>query len=280
MQTIYASHAAIPGFRLLRPRRADEAAAAKADFGEAAHYFGGGVDLIPALRAGRPVSALIATGGIERFAAIERAGDTIRIGAGLTYAGLAASGDIRGAVPGFAEAIATVANVRVRHVATLGGNVMSRNSAYDLLPALLALGARLVFVDAQGREAIADGRDAKLPAGLLARIEIPLAAERRFWLDRSLKPFVSLAVAVERQAGKLAGRAALGCAHAWPAALPLDLGMAGDFAALAARSTEIAADFAQRLPAPLDDVTASADYRRHLAGVLLRRALVRLADAP
>ncbi|MGH7003613.1 MAG: FAD binding domain-containing protein [Alphaproteobacteria bacterium] len=277
MQTIYASHAAIPPFRLLRPRRALEAAAAKADLGAEAHYLAGGVDLVPALRAGRPVSALVVLAGLESFDAIERASGTLRLGAGLSYAEVAASAEIRASVPDFAAAFAGVANVRVRHVATLGGNVMSRNPVYDLLPALLALDARLVFLDRQGREEAVDGRDGHLPGGLLTRIEIPLPAERRFLLERAYKPVISLAVAIERSGAKLAGRAALGCAHAWPVALPLDLGNARDFRALAAGAGEAALQFAARLPEPLGDLAASADYRRTLAGVLLRRALERLA---
>lgn len=277
MQTIYASHAAIPPFRLLRPLTAADAAAAQADLGAGAHYFGGGVDLVPALRAGQAVSALIALGNIADFAAVERRPETLAIGAGLTYAGLAASAAVRGAVPGFAEAIATVANVRVRHAATLGGNVMARNAAYDLLPSLLAFGAHLVFLGPRGAETAVDGASAGLAPGLLARIEVPLAAERRFALERAYKPVISLAVAVTRSGGVLQGRAAVGCAYAWPVVLPLDFGAAADFAALAGRAADVAAAFARQLPEPVGDVAASAAYRRHLTEVLLRRALIRIA---
>lgn len=275
MQTVYGSHAAIPNFRLVRPRSAAEATAAKTDLGPDAHFFGGGVDLVPALRAGHPVSALIALGGIEGFAAVNRSGDTLSIGAGLTYAGLAANEIVRAAVPGFAEAIASVANVRVRHAATLGGNVMARSPAYDLPPSLLALGAKLAFVASRG-ETITDGATAELPAGLLARVEIPIA-ERRFILERGHKPVISLALAVERHGGKLVGRAAVGCAHAWPSVQALDLGNPADFAALGASAAAIAAAFAARLPEPVTDYLASGGYRRHLAEVLLRRALIRVA---
>jgi carbon-monoxide dehydrogenase medium subunit len=275
MQTIYGSHAAIPNFRLVRPRSAAEAAAAKADLGADAHYFGGGVDLVPALRAGRAISALIVVGGIEGFAAVARAGDTLAIGAGLTYAGLAVNETVRAAVPAFADAIAGVANIRVRHAATLGGNVMARNPAYDLLPSLLVLGAKLVFTTPRG-EAQTDGSSTESPAGLLARIEIPLA-ERRFVLERGHKPVISLALAVERRGGKLLGRAAVGCAHAWPVGRALDLAGAADFAALGDCAAAIAADFAAKLPQPATDYLASGAYRRHLAEVLLRRALIRVA---
>jgi len=277
MQTIYASHAAIPPFRLLRPERAEEASAARADLGADALFLAGGVDLVPALRAGRRAAALISLHGIRSLAAIERDEATLRIGAGLTYAGLAAHAGIRAAMPDFAAVFAGVANIRVRHAATLGGNIMARNPAYDLLPALLALDAKLVFIDRHGRRETVGAAAAEFPDGLLAEIEIPLDAKRRFVFERGYKPALSLAVSVERRGGRLAGRAAVGCAHARPLVLPLDLGPALDHAALAARAQAIAEDFAARLPAPLADAAASAEYRRTLARVLLARALRGLA---
>ena len=277
MQTIYASHAAIPPFRLLRPQRAEEASAARADLGAEALFLAGGVDLVPAMRAGRRVAALIALHGIRSLAAIERDEAALRIGAGLTYAGLAAHIDIRAAMPDFAAVFAGVANIRVRHAATLGGNIMTRNPAYDLLPALLALGAKLVFVDRRGRRETVGAAATAFPDGLLVEIEIPLARERRFAFERGYKPALSLGVAVERSGGRLAGRAAVGCAHARPVVLALDLGPAADHAALAARADAVAEDFATRLPAPLADAAASADYRRTLARVLLARVLRDLA---
>lgn len=273
MQTIYASHAAIPPFRLLRPGRAEEAAAAKTDLGDRAHFLAGGVDLVPALRAGRRAEAVIALSGIPALSALAREGDALRIGAGVTYAALAAHPALVAAMPDFASVFALVANVRVRHAATLGGNVMAGNPAYDLLPALMAFEAKLVFIGRDGRRDRVPADAPRLPDALLGEIEVPLAAERRFTFERGYKPALSLAACVERRGGRLVGRAAVGCAHAHPVALSLDLGGAGEHAALAGRAPAIADDFAARLPAPLTDAAASAGYRRTLARVLLARAL-------
>jgi len=278
MQTVYASHAAIPPFRLLRPRRAEEASAAKADLGDDALFLAGGVDLVPALRAGRRAAALISLHGIPALAALARDGATLRIGAGLTYAGLAAHLELRAAMPDFADVFAVVANVRVRHAATLGGNIMARNPAYDLLPALMALDANLVFIGRDGRPEIVAATEAKFPDALLAEIEVPLTAERRFVFDRGYKPVLSLAVAVESRDGRLAGRAAVGCAHARPIAMALDLGRVADRAELNGRAAEVADQFAQALPEPLTDWVASGTYRRTLARVLLARQLRALAQ--
>jgi aerobic carbon-monoxide dehydrogenase medium subunit len=277
MQTIYASHAAIPPFRLLRPERAEEASAARADLGPEALFLAGGVDLVPAMRAGRRAEVLVSLHGIRALATIERKETALRIGAGLTYAGLAADADVRAAMPDFAAVFAGVANIRVRHAATLGGNLMARNPAYDLLPALLALDAKLVFIDRHGRREIISAAEATFPDGLLAEIDIPPSAERRFAFERGYKPALSLAVAIERRGRRFVGRAAVGCAYAHPLALTLDLGSAPDRAAIADRADAVAGDFAARMRAPLDDAAASAEYRRTLTRVLLARALRALA---
>jgi CO/xanthine dehydrogenase FAD-binding subunit len=270
MQTVFGSHAAIPPFRLLRPERAEEAAAALHD---GAAFLAGGVDLVPALRAGRRATALIALGGLRALAAVERDGAVLRVGAGLTYAAFAADPAVGAALPDLVSVFARVANVRVRHAATLGGNLMARNPAYDLLPALLALDARLVFLDAAARRLEIGAAESPWPEALLTAIEIPLAAERRFVLDRAYKPVLSLALAIERRGAALVGRAAVGCAHAVPVVLPLELGGIAERRSLADGAAEIAQDFAARLPAPADDWIASAGYRRRLAAVLLARAL-------
>jgi CO/xanthine dehydrogenase FAD-binding subunit len=228
---------------------------------------------VPALRAGRRATALISLHGIRGLEGVQRNGSTLEIGAGVTYAGLLADAAIRAALPDLAAAFAQVANVRVRHVATLGGNVMAHNPLYDVVPALLALEASLIFVDRKGRRHRIGPAGPTMPDGVLEAVAIPLAAERRFVFERGYKPVLSLAVAVELRNGRRAGRAAVGCAHERPVALALDLGRPTARAALAGSAGEVAQDFAARLPAPPSDTVASGEYRRSLARVLLERAL-------
>jgi carbon-monoxide dehydrogenase medium subunit len=258
MQTIYGSHSAIAPFRLLRPERIEEAAAAVAD---GAVCLAGGVDLVPALRAGRRVERVVHLGGIAALKAIERRGDVLRIGAGVTYARLAADATIAAALPDLAAVWRGVANVRVRHAATIGGNVMAGNPQYDMLPALLALDATLVFTQGNGGRESA-GPDAKVwPRGLLAFLEIPLAPERRFAFERGFKPVISLAVGVEGRKARIA----IGCAY--ERAFRRDLALDGSAA------ETLAAAVARDLPEPLSDWIATGAYRRRLVRVLLARRL-------
>lgn len=257
MQTIYGSHSAIAPFRLLRPARIADAAAARA---AGAVCLAGGVDLVPALRAGRRVDEIVYLGGIGEMKTIERRGETLRVGAGVTYAQLAADRAISGALPDLAAAWRGVANVRVRHAATIGGNLMAANPQYDMLPALMALDATLAFAGAGGRHETAPAAAERWPDGVLAHIDIPLAAGRRFLFERAYKPVLSVATA----AGADRARIALGCAHARP--LVREVALDGD--------AEVAAEaLARDLPRPLSDWIAGGAYRRKLARVLIARHL-------
>jgi len=257
MRTIYGSHAAIAPFRLLRPARVEDAAAALADGGVC---LAGGIDLVPAMRAGRRVDSVVYLGGIAALKSIERSASALGIGAGVTYAQLAGDAAIATALPDLAAVWRGVANVRVRRAATIGGNVMAGNPQYDMLPALMALDAKLVFAGANGRLETADAASASWPGGVLAFVEIPLAPARRFVFERGYKPVISVAACA---AGPMA-RIAIGCAYERPVCRSIALD--GEAAALA---DAVVRD----LPEPLSDWIASGAYRRKLARTLIARQL-------
>ena len=277
MQTVYGSHSAIRPFRLLRPTNPLDAVRAYADAGHDAVFLAGGVDLVPAIRSGRRAGTVVWLGDMPALQEITSREDGLSIGAGVTYAKLAESGDVAHLLPGLARAWSVVANVRVRHVATVGGNIMACNSYYDMLPALLALDARLQFIGRDGAVTVTEGYRPNLPNGLLCSIDIPYVEERRFLIDRSYKPIVSVAVSVNRKDGILVGRAALGCAHSWPFSAALNTGPAMDWADLAIRAESIASAFGAALAEPISDAVASSSYRRDLARILLKRALIAIA---
>jgi CO/xanthine dehydrogenase FAD-binding subunit len=257
MQTIYGSHSAIAPFRLFRPARIDEAAAALAD---GAVCLAGGVDLVPALRAGRKVERVVYLGGIASLKTIEKRGDVLRIGAGVTYARLAGDAAIAAALPELTVAWRGVANVRVRHAATVGGNLMAGNPQYDMLPALMALNATLIFAGADGRQETAAAAAERWPAGILASIDIPLVPGRRFLFERAYKPVLSVATSADARHARIA----LGCAHARPLVHEIALDGAAD---------ALADAVIRDLPEPASDWIASGAYRRKLARVLIARHL-------
>jgi aerobic carbon-monoxide dehydrogenase medium subunit len=259
---IFGSHAAISPFRLARPRTVEGALADLAE-DDGAVLMAGGTDLVPAMRAGRRVGVIVSLAEIAELGAIERGKAGLRIGAGATLDTIGRDRTVGEALPGFAALCRAAANSRVRFAATLGGNLMAGNPAYDFLPALAALGARLLFAgtDEPAILALGDGPSPPMPKNaLLLAAEIPLADGLAFRMERGFKPAASVAVA----RWKGGARAAIGAAHESAVSFALDP---------AAKPEAAGADFARRLPAPVDDAFASSAYRRRLAGVLVSRLL-------
>ena len=104
-----------------------------------------------------------------RYGAIESAGDEIRIGGQCTLAQLEHDSALARAAPVLVATLRTLANVRVRNVATLAGNLAHADPHMDLPPVLAALGAR---VHTQSR---AGGRELALEDLLRGYLETALA---------------------------------------------------------------------------------------------------------
>jgi CO/xanthine dehydrogenase FAD-binding subunit len=272
----FGSHSAIPPFRLERPATVAAALKAKAAAGRRGAYLGGGVDLVPALRAGtRRAECVIALGGIADLAKIAVSATAIRIGALVTYRAIETDRRIAAAFPELSALWRDVANIRTRHAATIGGNLMARDPSYDLAPALVALDAFLVFASLKAGRHVESAFDVTEPPpkdALLKAVEIPRLAGRRFAMDRSLKPVVSVAASVTPRGDDVVVRAAFGCAFdrvAWGVAV----------VPAGATAREAAAKIARKLPPARGDAVAGAAYRRRMAETLLARRLVALGLA-
>ncbi|MBJ3775624.1 FAD binding domain-containing protein [Acuticoccus mangrovi] len=245
-------------------RVGDTAAAAEAALAGAVPM-GGGVDLVDRMKFGERIERLMPLSGLA-LGGVEATEGGLRIGATTTYAALAESAEAARLAPAFARLVGGVANPRIRMKGTVGGSVMSQKPNFDVWPALMALGADLVFADGDG--------EARLPAAALApderrlllAVEVPAGADARFAFDRSLRPIVSVFAGREAATGAL--RLAVGCAHQRPLLLRL-----------AAGETDVAAAAAAALPPPKSDGLASSTYRRRMVGVLAAR-LARILPGP
>jgi aerobic carbon-monoxide dehydrogenase medium subunit len=259
-------------------------------FAPGGHLLAGGTLLGPALRARRiEPSAVINLKRIVELASVEHEGDRLRIGALATARTLAVHPLVRRYAPLLAQAAASVGAPQLRALATLGGNLHFGHAAADMATALVAYEAHAHVVDSSGQEqrlAILDllrrtrGVDGKR---LLASVEMPIAGAYASYLKMQTRrafelPLVTAAVDLE-MAGDVVKRAriALGGAAESPApALAAQAALSG--ATLDSASARHAGGIAASTDAsPLGDAAASADYRRHLAGVLVERALLAAA---
>lgn len=236
-----------PRARLCRAVTLDQALAALAEQGAMA--IAGGTDLCARYNGGDTPSLLVCLARLEALRGITVERHEIRIGALVTHAQGSADPALRQALPGFAAAWAMIANPRVRHRATIGGNLMAGRTRYEMRLLLAALGARLHFARAGG------GTGAS--GALLQHIAIPRHPGQRFIYMRGLRP--QLTLALHRHAG--GGLAAIGSEHLTPVTLPLD-------------DTTLAT-----LPESFADPAISHWYARRAGATLLRRGLEALDAA-
>ena len=268
---------------LLRPGSIDEAADLIARHGAAAAVLAGGTSL---MRETYPSDGgyLIGVDGLGLDKVVSRDGGW-SVGAAVPLSVL------RDAVPIPALQAATreIGGPAVQNMATVGGNLFARAPFGDLAPALLALGARLVFASADGEttqsieDFYADWTDGAPPqTDLLTRIELDAPAGKAASMKCARRRYstpsvVTVAACVQRDGDTVSdARIALSGAHTQPTrCTPAEQAVIGsslDEAAIAA-----AAQAAEGAVEPQTDAVATDWYRRRMTGVFVGRVLAALA---
>jgi carbon-monoxide dehydrogenase medium subunit len=218
-----------------------------------------------------------------------------RIGAATTMAMLEHSEGIRAFAGGIlARAAAASGSIQIRNRATAGGNLANASPAADLAPPLLTLDAQVVIAGQKGKRRLplADFfkgvRQTALKGDLLVEIILPplnraagrRANERSAWSFQKLGRVESDIAIVNAAAGVGvdAGGRCRWARIAVGAVAPTPLRIAAAENALQGRpldseSIALACEMVCREARPITDLRASADYRRQMSGVLVRRAL-------
>lgn len=273
-------------FELHRPDALAGALSLLGTHGEDATPYAGGTELLIAMKA--RVLSYAHVVDLKRIPDLRgvsaRADGGLSIGALSTHRELALDPLVRERLPAYAELSANVANIRVRASGTLGGNLCFAEPHADPPAMLCALRAELVLASPAGERRmplhdfiLGELSTARAPDEVLLRIEVPglppgaRTAYRAFGhLERPAVGVAAVALPAGEGyewrlwAGSICGR---------PTALaPLEAAMhrlpAKDaLAALDAGAAEAAAQIDAH-----DDLRGSAEYKRHLLGVLARRA--------
>jgi carbon-monoxide dehydrogenase medium subunit len=252
-------------FALHRPASLADAAAAFAAGGEAA-YLAGGHTLIPAMKSRlRMPDALIDLSALD-LSGIAQDGNRLWIGAMTRHADVATGAT---AIPGLAALANGIGDAQVRNIGTIGGSLANNDPAADYPAAALALDAIIEtdrgshnsddFFQGMFSTALADGE-------IITRVgfAIPHAsAYGKFCHPVSRYAMVGVYVARFADAWRVAVTGAGPSVFRWSAAE----------AALAA-GAEVPALAADDLNS---DIHASAEYRAHLCGVMLKQAVANLA---
>jgi carbon-monoxide dehydrogenase medium subunit len=279
---ITTSRKRIAPFRLLRPTTVEALCELKRQWPDALLH-AGGIDLVSRMKAGLAAPAVIDLGALDEIKGVRHVGDVVEIGAATTHWQMEHDELLNALLPAVPDFVAGLGNVRVRVQGTIGGNVMAAEAGYEMLPLLAALDAELRFIDwRNGARRNVPARDYGVEAAesayLLGVIAVSLSGKTVTW-DRSLRPQLGLIAALDWRDGMIvAGFGALtGCGGVW-ASLALARPLSRN--EIAAASGAIAESWIELLP-PLNGLAGlSCDYSRHVAQVLLRRAITRMAYAP
>lgn len=270
-------------------RSVEEALDLLAKYGEDAKLLAGGHSLIPAmkLRLASP-GHLIDLGTVPGLNGIRVDGDALAIGALTVHADIVSSDIVRQRVPALSDAAGVIGDVQVRNRGTIGGSVAHADPAADFPVVLTALDASFVAVSPSGSRVISvDGffvdfyTTVLAPSEVLTEIRVPLPPSSAGTAYHKMAHPASGYVVVS--AGALINRDSSGrCAAARIAMGGLGSGplraKATEAALQGHRLTDdaIAAAAAKAAEGSdaTDDVFASAEYKRHMATVLARRAII------
>jgi aerobic carbon-monoxide dehydrogenase medium subunit len=276
------------------PTTVAEALAALADTGGEGKVLAGGQSLIPILnmRLASPAH-LIDINGVEGLAGIDVAADAVVVGATVRQADVERHPAVARRCPLLAEALGLVAHPVVRNRGTVVGSLVHADPSAEL-PAVLALLGGTVRVSAAGDAGGA--RDIPAEAFFVGPFESAVAAgELAVSVTFPATPastgtaftevarrhgdyaVCGVAAAVELNDERRVRRARVAVLSVAPAPLVLDVTEPVDGRTAKRANYGMAARLVHDQVVPEGDIHASAEYRRHLAGVLSGRALRRAA---
>ncbi len=270
-----------PALRYSRPQTTAEALAALAAAGPGGKVLAGGQSLVLLLsmRLAQP-EHLVDINRLAELGYIRVQDGQVRVGALARHAQLLADQDAAAAQPLLAQALRFVAHAAVRNRGTTVGSIVHADPAAEM-PAVLALLAGSVRVASAAGERVVPAAEfflgpleSAVGYGELATEVVfpalPAAAGTGFAeVSRRHGDYAVCGVAAIAQLGKDGQLELARAAYLSVAPSPLVV----DLTAAAADSLAAAADLARHSVDPEPDVHATADYRRHLAGVLTERAL-------
>ena len=263
-------------FEYKRAGSAEEAISLIGQYGDEAKFLAGGHSLIPLmkLRLAQP-TVLVDIGRVKDLSYVKEAGDHVAIGALTRHMDVEKSPVLKQHVPLLAHAASHVGDSQVRHRGTIGGSIAHSDPASDLPATTLALGATYVVQGPKGKREIAakDFFKGFLESALAADemlVEIKVPKMKGGWgfqkFNRRAQDWAIVGVAAWRNNGT-SGVALVNMGSTPVLASSVSKALSGG--ASIADAAALAADEAE----PQSDLNASAEYRQHLARVLVRRAL-------
>ncbi len=274
-------------FQYLAPKTLEEVVSFLAKHGEETKVLAGGTDLLVKMKQ-RLIEPtyILNIKEIKELSFIKSNGNSLNIGATTKLNELENSRIIKEKFIALHEAVKAMGSVQIRNMGTVGGNLCNASPAADLAPPLLVLNSKVKAVSTEGEREIplnkfflGPGKTSLKPNELLTEIQIPYLPEdtgtsflkvARTSMDLAK---VNVATVLKLKNGKVENcRIALGSV----APTPLRVCEAEKVllnSEFTAEKVEETAEKASQEIKPITDVRSTAEYRKEVSKILVRRAL-------
>jgi CO/xanthine dehydrogenase FAD-binding subunit len=279
----------LPRFEYFAPERLEEALLILSEKGKGACVMAGGTDLVMKMNRGLLKPATII--GLNRIKELNKidfnAKKGLTIGATALIAEVASHPDIKRRYPAIAYAASVMANVQIRNMGTVAGNLCNAAPSADNAPTLMAMGAEVTLTSMEGDRHIpverffrGPGMTVIEPGEIMTSIFVPIPPSRSGASYKRISArgkvdiaavCVGVMVTMENEACKEV-RIVLGAVAPVPLrAIKTEKILKGK--RITQELIKKAGEQASRESRPISDVRASAEYRKKMVSALTRRAL-------
>ncbi|HDL48471.1 MAG TPA: xanthine dehydrogenase family protein subunit M [Actinobacteria bacterium] len=277
----------LPPFTLHRPSSTSAATELLHELGDDGVIYCGGTELLLVMKLGlSDFGHLVDIKRIPGLDSISVTGDILRIGAAATHRAIEMNQEIGERWPGLVMMTRQVANVRVRSVGTLGGNLAFADPASDPATFLLALDASIEIRGVDGvlrRVSVGDFHVSAYQtvlrsAELIEAILVPAPVDGTMVVHERIRfherPAVTVTVAGTAKDGRVSDvRVSVGSVGPVPIRVAeAEAGLRDVESGSLELALKGAAEVTEAVVEPIGDLNGSVEYKRHLAGILVGRA--------
>lgn len=275
------------------PETIEEACHVLADTATA-RVFAGATDMLPQARAGRTLpETLVDLKHIPRLSRFELAADTWVIGAAVNASRLTRDDRLRGDLPGLVEAVGLIGSDQIQSRASIGGNLCNASPAADTGPSMVVNGAVAVVASQAGERrlpvaelCVGPGRTSLRAGEFVVEFEIQCPPERTADAYMRMTPRTEMDIAIVGAAARIGLSETGECTSAdvvLGAVAPTTIFVEGIPDLLVGKTIDEpllgeAAALSSAAARPIDDRRGTAEYRRHVAGVLTKRVIAKAAE--
>lgn len=279
-----------------QPASLDEALRLLSGNGQAVGLLAGGTDLIIQHRAGRrEIGHMIDVKRIPDLNVLELDGaQGLRLGAAVSCGRITDHADLLRTYPALAEGAELIGSTQIQSRATVGGNLCNGSPAADSVCSLIVLDAQCIVASTGNQRSVpardfmtGPGTTVLAPGELLVEVRVPAPAPRSSSAYLRFIPRNEMDIAVASAAvaltlgedGRTVERASVAIGAVGPTPIVVEeaaTALVGSMLDEAALAKAVAA--AEAAAQPIDDVRGTVAFRRHTAGVLVRRAALAAAS--